>query len=122
MKKLLFTLLFVSVLVFSHAAYAFDVKLAWDPSPSGDIKEYIVYYDTISGTPKGNSMNVGIVFEAVILSLSEGTTYYFHVTCKDWEGRESGPSNEVRTDGIVTPDAGQDPMAPGGCYIITIMP
>lgn len=119
MKRLL---LIILLLLWPHFGHAFDVTLAWDASPSQDVKEYIVYYDTASGTPKGNSITVGDVLEFIVPSLIDGTLYYFHVTAKDWEGRESGPSNEVRTDGIVTPDSGEDPMAPGGCYIKTIVP
>ena len=122
MKKLLFALLFVLAFGIPAVSEAFDVKLAWDPSASQDIKEYVMHYDTASGTPKTNSESAGLALEITISGLTEGVIHYFHVTAKDWEGRESGPSNEVRTDGIDTLDTGQDPMAPGGCYIVTIMP
>jgi len=117
MKKLILLTLF---LLWPHIVYAFNVTLAWEPSPSSDIKEYVVYYDTISGNPKSNSMVAGDKLEFTVPGLGDGIMYYFHVTAKDWEGRESGPSNEVRTDGIITPDTGQNPVAPGGCYIKTI--
>ena len=119
MKKLILLSSLILVL-FPSLCFAFDVTLAWDPSSSQDIKEYVVHYDTVSGSPKSNSMVAGDLLEFVVPNLVEGTLYYFHVTAKDWEGRESGPSNEVRTDGIVTPDSGEDPMAPGGCYVKTI--
>ena len=119
MKKLLFTLLFILAFGIPAVSTAFDVTLAWDPSSSGDIKEYVVYYDTISGDLKGNSEIAGDVLELTISDLPNGVMYYFHVIAKDWEGRTSGPSNEVRTDGIVTPDTGEEPTAPG-CWIKTI--
>lgn len=103
-------------------AQAFDVTLAWDASPSTDIKDYVVYYDTNSGTPKSNSVAVGNVLQATITNLPDGIMHYFHVTAQDWEGRESGPSNEVGTDGIISPDTGEDPIAPGGCYVVTVTP
>ena len=119
MKK---TLILVLMLVlFPVFCFAFDVTLAWDASTSGDVNEYIVHYDTVSGPTKGNSISVGDVLQDTITGLPDGVMYYFHVTCKDWEGRESGPSNEVQTDGIVTLDTGQDPSAPG-CWIEAITP
>jgi len=122
MKKLFCSLVASLVLFTAGLAHAFDVELAWNASPSQDIKEYVIYWDTSSGTPKGNSLAVGTDLTGIIQSLVTSTMYYFHVTAKDWEGRESGPSNEVRTDGIDTPDSGNDPVAPGGCYIRTIIP
>lgn len=123
MRKLILSVLFVMLfLLCPHLGYAFDVTVAWDPSASGDIKEYVVYYDTISGASKGNSVTAGEALEFTVSGLTSGVLYYFHITAKDWEGRESGPSNEVRTDGVVTPDSGQDPMAPGGCYIKSVTP
>lgn len=119
MRTLILSLMLVLLPVFCSA---FEVDLAWNASPSQDIKEYIVHYDTVSGDPKGNSVTAGDVLQFTVTSLSDGVMYYFHITCKDWEGLESGPSNEVRTDGIDTSDSGKEPVAPGGCYIVTIRP
>ena len=119
MKTLILTILLL--LFWLPSCFAFDVTLAWDPSTSGDVNEYIIHYDTVSGPTKGNSISVGDVLQGVIADLPNGVMYYFHVSCKDWEGRESGPSNEVQTDGITTPDTGQDPAAPG-CWIQSIQP
>lgn len=109
-------------LALGQIAYGFDCTLAWDASPSQDVRSYTVYYGTNSGFPKLNSKDMGNNLEGTIQGLTAGTMYYFIVTANDWEGRESGPSNEVRTDGIETPDTGENPVAPGGCYIVTITP
>ena len=120
MKKFVL-FLFLMLVLLPMSSYAFDVTLAWDASTSGDVNEYIIHYDTVSGPTKGNSISVGDVLEGEITNLPDGVMYYFHVTCKDTEGRESGPSNEVQTDGVTSPDTGQDPAAPG-CWIETITP
>ena len=119
MKRLVLALMLV--LFWVQPCFAFNVTLAWDPSTSGDVNEYIIHYDTVSGPTKGNSISAGDLLQDTITDLPTGVVYYFHVTCKDTEGRESGPSNEVRTDGIVTLDTGQDPSAPG-CWIESIIP
>ena len=121
MKKALLLLAFLFVLI-PMQVKAFDVTLAWDASPSQDVSSYTIHYGTNSGYPKANSQAVGDTLGGTIAGLADGTMYYFVVTANDWEGRKSGPSNEVRTDGIETPDTGQDPVAPGGCYIVTITP
>jgi len=122
-KRILSALIGVILLLsVGQVAQAFTVTLAWDASPSQDIESYTIYYGTNSGFPKLNSKNVGDVLEGDIQFLVTGTMHYFVITANDWEGRESGPSNEVRTDGIETPDTGEDPVAPGGCYVKTITP
>ena len=121
---------FVVFLIFLTAVFvlavpranAFDVELAWDASPSQDVQGYTIHYGTNSGYPKANSQAGPDATTATVAGLTTGIMYYFVVTAYDWEGRVSGPSNEVRTDGIVTPDTGQDPIAPGGCYIVTVTP
>lgn len=121
MKKVFLVLALLALLIPAQVI-AFNVTLGWDASPSQDVSSYTIHYGTNSGYPKANTQTVGDTLEGTIAGLTEGTTYYFVVTANDWEGRESGPSNEVRTDGITTPDTGQDPVAPGGCYIVTITP
>ena len=120
--RILIILLYLIMLAFPVFCSAFEVDLAWDASSSQDVKEYIVHYDTISGDPKGNSVTAGDVLQFTVTGLPDGVMHFFHITCKDWEGLESGPSNEVQTDGIDTSDSGENPMAPGGCYIVTIRP
>lgn len=121
MKKAILLLALLFVLIPMQVG-AFSVTLGWDASSSTDIKDYIICYDTFSGAGKTQSKNVGSALTGTILNLVEDTMYYFHVIVTDWEGRYSGPSNEVRTDGIESPDTGEDPVAPGGCYIVTVTP
>jgi len=121
MKKLFLVVFFFMVLV-PFQVNAFDVTLAWDASTSGDVKDYIIHYDTFSGEGKTGSKNVGGAVTGTVLGLPN-MMHYFHITCTDWEGRFSGPSNEVRTDGVDVPgDTGEDPVAPGGCYVVTVTP
>lgn len=119
MKKLFIALALLASLACFGITNVATITLAWDASISQDVKHYTVWYDTISGPEKANRVNVGLDCEAAV-EIPTGVMYYFHVTCSDWEGRTSGPSNEVATDGIITPDTGTDPVAPGGCYIRSI--
>jgi len=74
-------------------AFAGDVSLAWDPSPSEGVVGYKVHY----GSSPGSYDSFRTVTDQTsypVTDLSDGT-YYFAVTALDSAGNESGYSNEV---------------------------
>jgi phosphatidate phosphatase PAH1 len=81
-------------------AQALDVVLQWDPSPSPDVVEYIIYAHTnsFSATTLSNAtvrVSVGTNLTTTVTGLSNTNRWYFVATAKDKYGLESLPSNEV---------------------------
>lgn len=75
-------------------ARAASVTLAWNPSPSGGVQGYHVYFGSISGFYTG-MMDVGGATTMTIPSLAAGQVYYFAITAYDAGGLESEFSNEL---------------------------
>jgi hypothetical protein len=75
-------------------ARAADVTLAWDPSPTPDVR-YIVHWGTQSGTYT-SSGEAGTGTSYVVTGLTFGCTYYFAVQAKAPDDSTSEYSNEVR--------------------------
>lgn len=97
------TLLLVNVTL---PAFAREVTLYWEPSPSPDVIGYKVYYQ--QGTPQlplsGTEADQGIspidvenYLMASISGLDESVVYYFSVTAYDSNYNESSYSNIVST-------------------------
>ncbi len=80
---------------FSSAATADTAILAWDPSPSGNVAGYKVYYGLSSGNYT-DAIDVAGELTAQIGGLVVGKTYYFVVTAYNGSGVESARSNEVQ--------------------------
>ena len=89
----------------SGGAWAFSVTLGWDPNSELDLAGYRIYYDTDSGPPYRNSINVPLTNpefnryspEYTVTGLVDGNVYYFAVTAYNDFGLESQYSNEVST-------------------------
>jgi hypothetical protein len=111
---------FTAVLVLATLSYGFDVQLGWSHPEPDTVAEYRIYYGTEKGAVKTTKVPVvgGEVMEGEVLGLTLGTTYYFHITAINQYGYESGPSNEVWTDGTGEPGPGP---APDGCFIRVLL-
>jgi len=89
----------------SSGAWAFNVTLGWDPNAESDLAGYRIYYDTDSGPPYRQSINVPLSTpnfnrsspEYTLTGLVDGYVYYFALTAYNGSGLESGYSNEVST-------------------------
>lgn len=68
--------------------------LAWDPSESGDVTGYRIYYGNASGDYT-QSVDAGNATKFTISNLSAKAVYYFAVTAYNAAGLESDFSNEV---------------------------
>ena len=71
-----------------------SVTLAWDPSPSTDIKGYKIYYGGAAGAYT-NVVTVGNTTNATVAGLKSGVVFYFAATAFDNVGVESAMSNEI---------------------------
>lgn len=85
-----------------------SVILDWDDNTETDLQGYNVYRSLTSGSGF-EKVNASLVTESTYNdgSLTNGTTYYYHVTAVNTSGTESQASNEV----LVTP--GANSVAPG---------
>ena len=90
----LFFLISVFCLLYSGAAHAASVTLAWDRSQDTDIAGYRVYYGTSSGHYT-TMTSVGNNTSCTITNLEPGRTYYFVATAYDTNGHESAFSGEI---------------------------
>ncbi len=89
------TLLTGSGVVFGAApTNGYNVKLAWDRSPSLGVTGYRIYYGPASGNYT-NSVMAGNVTSNSITGLAGGGMYFFTVVAYDASGVESLPSNEI---------------------------
>ena len=101
-KQMLFILGFVISLTLP--AFAQDVTLSWDPSPTPEVTGYNVYYKTGdmdfpfdgTGADQGASpVDVGNVLSTTLTGLADGVPYYFTVTAYDDSANQSTYSNIV---------------------------
>jgi len=81
-----------------------SITLNWSPNPESDLAGYKVYYDTDSGFPYANNVDVGNVTNYTLNDLTPGTRYYVAITAYDTardgtndqtDGNESWYSVEV---------------------------
>lgn len=78
-----------------HAGHSVtQVNLTWTPSPDPDVIQYRVYWGGQSGT-YADSFEAGEATSVTMDSLVPGQTYFFAVTARTGDGRESAWSNEV---------------------------
>lgn len=126
MKKtslILMLLLFsLPVATVSHAA---SLTLNWDPSPSGTVAGYKIYYK-LAGSPnfdgtgvlQGDSpIDVGSQLFAQLDGLADSTGYAFTVTSYNSQGEESAYSNVVN----VTTAAANDPAGTPDLYVPALL-
>ena len=93
-KFFLFFLIYVFCFLYSGAAHAATVTLAWDSNEEMDVAGYRVYYGTSSGHYT-TMISVGNKTSCTITNLEPGRTYYFTATAYDFNGNESGFSDEI---------------------------
>jgi hypothetical protein len=85
------------------AAFAGDVKLAWDASAAPEVTGYTVYYGSATGTYQSN-VDVGNTTTYTVTGLTDGALYFFAVKAHDAEGAESDFSNETSAVVVGVPD------------------
>jgi len=73
-----------------------SVSLAWDPSPDSIVSGYTIYYGAAT-RQYTNSIDVGLVTNAIVGNLNRGVTFFFAVTAHTTNLLESDFSNEVST-------------------------
>ncbi len=73
---------------------AASVTLEWDRNPERDIAGYRLHHGQMSRSYT-ESIHVGNVIRFTLHDLSDNAGYYFAVTAFNWQGLESGYSNEV---------------------------
>ena len=85
------------LLLFGHKTAS--ITLAWDASRDKGVVRYRIYYSDITEhkAAKAKPLDVGLTTRAVVPNLVVGHTYYFTVTAINSAGRESLPSNQVKT-------------------------
>lgn len=85
-------ILTLSIILFAYSAFATQVQLAWEPSPTSDVTGYVLYYGT---NPEALefSRDMGNVLTAELDGLAPGD-WYFAVTAYN-ELAESDYSNVV---------------------------
>jgi hypothetical protein len=71
-----------------------NVTLAWDPSTSGNIVSYNIYWGQACRT-YASRLQLGNVTQGTVTGLTAGATYYFAVTAVDTSGVESDFSGEA---------------------------
>ncbi|MBZ5537986.1 MAG: fibronectin type III domain-containing protein [Acidobacteriia bacterium] len=86
-----------------------DAILTWDPNIDV-VAGYKVYFGTASRVYRP-PIDVGNQTQYTVIGLDYGVRYYFAVTAYDFDGNESGYSNEVsKTIGV---DSNREPMRQG---------
>jgi len=70
------------------------VTLAWDANPEPNIAGYKLSYGTVAGVYP-NVINVGLIPEASVTGLVDGTNYFFTVSAINTVGVQSLNSNEI---------------------------
>jgi len=96
MKKARFLVLTLLTLlcVTPSLVLAGSATISWQANTEPDLKEYRVYYGTVS-RHYGSPIPVGKLTSYTVGNLSDGVTYYFAVTAVDTADNESGYSQEV---------------------------
>jgi hypothetical protein len=92
MKRVLF--IRIGFIALGLSAFAANVTLAWDTSPSTGITNYSVYYGTATGAYT-NQVNAGTNLSVTVSNLVNGVKYYFAATALDTHGMESAYSAEI---------------------------
>jgi hypothetical protein len=94
LKKVLFLLTFLLLMLQIPAKADSSVTLVWAPSSDPNASGYNVYFGTTSHNYT-SMVTVGNTTSATIPGLTPGTTYYFAITTYDMSGNESVFSSEV---------------------------
>jgi hypothetical protein len=100
------------------------IKVSWNANTECDLLNYTIHYDTDSGDPYANSINVGnpASLEYVVGNLTDGVSYCFAMTATNTSSKTSGYSVEscdtpTHTKGYAPPAMITDlkvELSPGG--------
>ena len=93
-RTLTITLALVAALLYSSAASAGTITIAWDPNPEGDIAGYRIAYGTSPGSHP-TVVDVGNQATWQLRGLQDGLRYYFVVMAYNRLGGVSAPSAEI---------------------------
>ena len=102
MKKIF---VLIALLIFSTSAFAKDVTLQWDASPTDGVTGYKVYMSSTNTMNNPTSVDVGLVLTQVIANLPNEDGLYFAVTAYNAVQQESVYSNVVYSPGFSAPQA-----------------
>ncbi len=106
------------------------IFLSWDEHNDDDIINYLVYYDTDSGSTTSDFLgvdsdlgtspvNVGDTTEVILSGMENGAKYYMRVTVTDETGTESPLSAEVSATPVETLGLADAKDDTEGCFIAT---
>lgn len=87
----------VAVFFFNTHCFSAQISVTWSPNIEKNIAGYKVYYGD-SSRNYNNSIDVGSRTSYTISNLREGNTYFIGITAYDFNGNESGYSDEIRYD------------------------
>ena len=107
--------LFVLLLVLTAPAFAKDVTLQWDPSPTSEVAGYSVCHSTTDGLLVGGQqlpaegvmpvcVDAGLNLTITIPNLDDATPYYFGVVAYNEAQQKSALSNIVMSPGFYIPE------------------
>lgn len=99
---------------------AYNLTLAWEPSPNPVVAGYHLYYGTASGNYTSSSYITGNLATATIAGLASGVTYYFAITSVDAEGQESAFSSELNYSQGIAGVQMQIHGVAGGQFMLTV--
>lgn len=96
----------ISAILIALPVLAYQVTLAWDPSPDPEVGAYRVYWGVQSRTYT-NHVEVGGrgTTSVTLTNLPAGVTYFFAATAVATNGIESDYSNEASTYLVPQPHA-----------------
>jgi fibronectin type 3 domain-containing protein len=97
MKKHIYFIYVLIILIFSPLTFGLDYILQWDSNDEADLAGYKVYVGT-SSRIYGPPITLGLVTTytgSIQIPEDAKTTYYFAVTAYDTSGLESNYSNEI---------------------------
>ena len=113
MKKSIFILLCIALVLSFGLASGESIKLVWDANSEIDLAGYKVYSSNTDGGSYTLIQDVGNVCELVLdVTAKPNGPIYYVATAYDLRGNESGYSNQASY--IVDHDP---PQPPGGCKI-----
>lgn len=103
--KIINILLVLMLLVAPSFAFAKEVNLAWEPSPTVDVTGYKLYMSESSTMTNATILDVGLVLTQRVLDLPNELGLYFAVTAYNAVQQESDFSNIVFSPGFTAPAA-----------------
>jgi len=104
MTRILLIIVAVLALCATPAFADKDITFAWDPNSEPDLDGYRLYMtDTVGQYTYGPDAAIATTDQTTVTVRVPDGSWYFVVTAFDTSERESGPSNEVTSDGPSAP-------------------